>query len=47
MMFLPEIIEETDPDKVKNNRKLSTGSTKSAKFNSNREYFNDSSGVMQ
>jgi len=47
MMFLPEIIEEADPDQTKTNRKMSTGSNKSVKFNPNRDIFNDSSGIMQ
>ncbi|CAH1737901.1 unnamed protein product [Aphis gossypii] len=48
MMFLPEIIEEVDPDQSKT-RRTSTCSNKSeGKINSNcRDKFNDSFGIMQ
>lgn len=48
MMFLPEIIEEADPDKA-NSRRTSTCSNKSeGKYcNSNRDKLNDSLNVMQ
>ncbi|VVC36988.1 Hypothetical protein CINCED_3A015536 [Cinara cedri] len=46
MMFLPEIIEETDPDQLK--RKTSTSSNKSdPKYGQNKDKFNDSLGIMQ
>lgn len=47
MMFLPEIIEEVDPDQTKS-RKMSTSSNRSeVKFNPKKEKFNDSLGIMQ
>jgi len=48
MMFLPEIIEEADPDRSRS-RSTSMCSNKSeGKINSNsRDKFNDSFGIMQ
>ncbi|XP_025411933.1 bestrophin-2-like isoform X2 [Sipha flava] len=47
MMFLPEIIEELDPDQMKI-RKTSISSNKSeGKFNPKKEKLNDSFGIMQ
>jgi len=47
MMFLPEIIEEADPDSSRS-RRTSMCSTKSeGKIKPNRDKFNDSFGVMQ
>ncbi|XP_060868792.1 bestrophin-4-like [Metopolophium dirhodum] len=47
MMFLPEIIEEADPDRSRS-RRTSMCSTKSeGKIKPNRDKFNDSYGIMQ
>lgn len=48
MMFLPEIAEEVDPDQIKSCRRLSTCSNKSdGIYNSNKDKYNDSPGIMQ
>lgn len=47
MMFLPEIIEDADPDQTKI-RRTSTSSNKSEeKHNKYKEKYNDSLGIMQ
>ncbi|XP_060852220.1 bestrophin-4-like [Rhopalosiphum padi] len=48
MMFLPEIIEEADPDQTKTRRTSMCSNKSEGKINSNcREKFNDSFGIMQ
>ncbi|KAF0773971.1 bestrophin-4-like [Aphis craccivora] len=48
MMFLPEIIEEVDPDQSKTRRTSMCSNKSEGKINSNcRDKFNDSFGIMQ
>lgn len=47
MMFLPEIIEDVDPDRTKSRRASTISNRSEGKFNQNREKFNDSLGIMQ
>lgn len=47
MMFLPEIIEEADPDQTQNRRMSTTSNKSEGKFNPLRDKLNDSLGIIQ
>jgi len=46
-MFLPEIIEEADPDQTQNRRMSTTSNKSEGKFNPLRDKLNDSLGIIQ